>query len=344
MKILQPLRVLLAGGSGQVGTLLTQHFVDAGHKVVILTRGRSNGLHAARRVAWDGRSPGAWTEQLENTDVLINLCGRSVNCRYHKKNRKEILESRVESTALLGRVIAQCLRPPRLWMNASTATIYRHSLDRDMDELTGELGGEEDDAPQEWRFSIEVAKRWEEAFFSARAPRTRKIALRSAMTMSAEGGGVFDAFLRIVRFGLGGTLGSGKQYVSWIHSADFVSAIDFLISNQSLEGTINLASPNPLPNNLFMRRLREASGIRVGLPAPAWMLEVGAFLMGTETELLLKSRRVVPARLLQAGFGFQFPDWGRAAKDLFIRWQGSADQAKAEETMLLGGENHERAN
>ena len=146
MKILQPLRVLLAGGSGQVGTLLTQHFVDAGHKVVILTRGRSNSLHGARSVAWDGRSPGAWTEQLENTDVLINLCGRSVNCRYHKKNRKEILESRVESTALLGMVIAHCLRPPRLWMNASTATIYRHSLDRDMDELTGELGGEEDDA------------------------------------------------------------------------------------------------------------------------------------------------------------------------------------------------------
>jgi uncharacterized protein len=341
VKILQPLRVLLAGGSGQVGTLLTQHFVAAGHKVVILTRGRSNSLHGVRSVAWDGR-PGAWTEQLD-TDVLINLCGRSVNCRYNKKNRTEILESRVESTALLGKAIAQCLRPPRLWMNASTATIYRHSLDRDMDELTGELGGEEGDAPKEWRFSIEVAKRWEEAFFSARTPRTRKIALRSAMTMSAEGGGVFDEFLRIVRFGLGGTLGSGQQYVSWIHPADFVSAIDFLISNESLEGTINLASPNPLPNNLFMRKLREASGIPVGLPARAWMLEVGAFLMGTETELLLKSRRVVPARLLQAGFGFQFPDWGRAAKDLFIRWQGSADQAKSE-TMLLGGENHERAN
>jgi uncharacterized protein (TIGR01777 family) len=343
VKILQPLRVLLAGGSGQVGTLLTQHFVDAGHKVVILTRARSNSLHGARSVAWDGRSPGAWTEELGNTDVLINLCGRSVNCRYNKKNRKEILESRVESTALLGKVIAQCLRPPCLWMNASTATIYRHSLDRDMDELAGELDGEEGDAPKEWRFSMEVAKRWEGAFFSARTPRTRKIALRSAMTMSAERGGVFDEFLRIARFGLGGTLGSGRQYVSWIHSADFVSAIDFLISNESLEGTINLASPNPLPNNLFMRKLREASGIPVGLPAPEWMLEIGALLLGTETELLLKSRRVVPSRLLQAGFAFQFPDWGPAAKDLFIRWQGWAGQAKSE-TMLLGGENHERAN
>ena len=211
MNTFLPLRVVLAGGTGQVGHLLTSHFVDTGHQVTVLTRGSSK-LVGAKSVTWDGRSLGSWTDELEEADVLINLSGRSVNCRYTEKNRREILDSRVESTAILGRAIVQCRRPPRLWMNASTATIYRHSFDRGMDEFTGELGGNEADAPEEWRFSIEVAKKWEETFFASQTPLTRKIALRSAMTMSADRGGVFDAFLRIVRFGLGGKLGSGRQY------------------------------------------------------------------------------------------------------------------------------------
>jgi uncharacterized protein (TIGR01777 family) len=336
---LQPLRVLLAGGTGQVGMLLTRHFLDAEHRVTILTRAGAKTPPGTRGVAWDGRNLGSWTAELENTDILINLCGRSVNCRYAEENRKEILESRVESTTLLGAAIERCQRPPRLWMNASTATIYRHSLDRDMDELTGEIGGAELDVPDEWGFSIEVAKKWEEAFFSARTPLTRKVALRSAMTMSVDRGGVFDAFLRIVRFGLGGPLGNGEQYVSWIHSEDFVRAIDFLIANEALEGPVNLASPGPVPNSLFMKKLREASGVRAGLPARSWMLEIGALFLRTETELLLKSRRVVPSRLLQAGFHFQFSDWGQAARHLFMEWKDFASGAKAGETrMVFGGE------
>lgn len=342
MNTFLPLRVVLAGGTGQVGHLLTRHFVNAGHQVTVLTRGSSK-LVGAKSVAWDGRSLGSWTDELENADVLINLSGRTVNCRYTKKNRREILDSRVESTAILGRAIAQCRRPPRLWMNASTATIYCHSFDREMDELTGELGGSEPNAPKEWGFSIEVAKKWEDTFFAAQTPLTRKVALRSAMTMSADRGGVFDAFLRIVRFGLGGKLGSGRQYVSWIHEADFVNAIDFLIADESFAGVVNLASPGPLPNGEFMRILREAAGVRVGLPAREWMLEIGALFMRTETELLLKSRHVVPGRLTAAGFRFQFSDWRSAAQDLFLQWHGIPVGRNSAGIKMLGEGNHERA-
>jgi hypothetical protein len=258
---------------------------------------------------------------LEGADVVINLAGRSVNCRYNARNRREILESRVGTTQVLGEAISKLHRPPRLWVNASTATIYRHSLDREMDEATGELGGQEQDAPDTWRFSIDVATRWERSFFAANTPHTRKIALRSAMVMSAERGGTFDILLRLVRFGLGGTSGSGKQFVSWIHQSDFARALDCLMAHEEFEGPINVASPNPLPNEAFMRILRKAWGARVGLPASKWMLEVGAFFLRSETELILKSRRVVPGLLLASGFEFQFSKWRGAAEDLVQRWR-----------------------
>jgi NAD dependent epimerase/dehydratase family enzyme len=213
-------------------------------------------------------------------------------------------------------------------MNASTATIYRHALDRPMDETTGEIGGNELNAPAAWRFSIDVATSWEQSFFSAITPQTRKIALRSAMVMYPERGGVFDELLRLVRFGLGGTAASGQQFVSWIHGADFLRSIDHLIAHDELEGAVNIASPDPLPNREFMRALREAYGMRVGLPASKLMLEVGAFLMRTETELILKSRRVVPGRLLQTGFQFQFPEWFTAARDLVQRWRENRTSSK----------------
>jgi len=272
-------------------------------------------------LTWDGRETGDWTKELEGADAVINLAGRNVNCRYTEANRREILESRIRTTQLIGQAIAQATHPPALWINASTATIYRHALDRPMDEATGELGGAEDDAPSTWRFSIDVATGWERAFFEASTPRTRKIAIRSAMTMSPDKGGVFDVLLRLVRVGLGGSAGSGRQFVSWIHDIDFVRAIEFLIEHKEWQGAVNLAAPNPLPNRDFMRDLRKAWGASIGLPAARWMLEAGALFLRTETELILKSRRVVPGRLLSAGFGFQFPDWPAAAKDLVSRWR-----------------------
>jgi len=266
--------------------------------------------------AWDGVTPGDWITDLQQSDVCINLAGRSVNCRYTAANRRAIYDSRVGTTRLLNEVIASSNHTgPRLWINASTATIYRHALDRAMDEIDGELGG------NTWNFSVGVAKAWEDAFFSTPTPFTRKVAIRSAMTFSPDRGGVFDVLLGLVRHGLGGRQGPGTQFVTWIHEADFVRAVDLLMDREDLTGVVNLASPNPLPNCEFMRALRDAWGTRFGLPAPEWMLEMGTYLMRTESELVLKSRRVVPGRLLSAGFEFLFPDWPAAARDLVIRWR-----------------------
>jgi uncharacterized protein (TIGR01777 family) len=281
-------------------------------------------------VAWDGANLGSWVRELEKVDVIINLAGRSVNCRYNAANRSEILESRTKSTRILGEALTQVANPPSLWMNASTATIYRHALDRPMDEDTGELGGNEPNAPSSWRFSIDVAKRWEESFFAVHTPNTRKIALRSAMAMSPDRGGIFDVLLRLVRFGLGGASGSGRQFVSWIHEVDYVRAIDYLIDKEEIAGCVNIAAPAPLPNSEFMGVLRHAWGRRTGLPAAKWMLEIGAIFLRTETELILKSRRVVPGRLLASGFQFRFPDWPSAAQDLVQRWLNDAGSEPGE--------------
>ena len=314
------LRIVIPGGNGQVGTILSRYFHAQGHEVVVLAR---KSVPAPWRIAkWDGEHLGDWTPELEHSDVVINLAGRSVNCRYTAANRKAIMDSRTVTTRLLGRAIGQLAHPPRLWMNASTATIYRHIYDRSMDEQTGEIGGNEPDAPAKWNFSIDVATGWEAAFFEAETANVRKIALRSAMIMSPDRDGIFDTLLGLVRVGLGGTAGSGEQFVSWVHDADFVSAIEFLIARDRLAGCVNISSPNPLPYREFMRTLRRAWGALIGLPATKWMLEIVSILLRTETELVLKSRRVVPGRLLEAGFQFKFPDWTAAAQNLVARWRG----------------------
>ena len=270
-------------------------------------------------IKWDGISRGDWVRALEGADAVINLAGRSVNCRYNAANRREILESRLVTTRLVGDAIAGASEPPKLWMNASTATIYTHLTDRAMDDIDGVIGGDEPGLPSTWRFSYDVATRWEEAFREADTPRTRKVLLRSAIVMSPDRGGAFDTLLNLVRLGLGGATGSGKQFVSWIHDTDFARAVDFLIAHSDLEGAVNIAAPNPLPNRDFMAAMRRAYGAPLGLPATGWMLEIGSFFLRTESELVLKSRRVVPRRLLEAGFSFQLPDWSAAAADLVKR-------------------------
>jgi uncharacterized protein (TIGR01777 family) len=247
---------------------------------------------------------------------VINLTGRSVNCRYTDANRLEILQSRVLSTRAVGQAIANAAHPPRVWLQASTATIYAHRYDQANDERSGILGGQESTAPSSWQFSIDVARAWERAFDEVILERTRKIALRSAMTLSPDPGGVFDTLIGLVRRGLGGSAGDGRQFMSWIHYEDFLEAVYWLIDRDDIEGVVNVASPNPLPNAEFMRILRGACGTSFGLPAAQWMLEIGAVFMRTETELILKSRRVVPGRLLEQGFRFRFPAWDDAARDL----------------------------
>jgi uncharacterized protein (TIGR01777 family) len=273
-------------------------------------------------VTWNGSDLGRWTDVLEGADVVINLAGRTVNCRYTAANQRDIRNSRTITTGLIGEAIARTARPPRLWLNASTATIYRHSLDAPMDDVTGQVGGTEPGAPASWRFSVEVAKAWEDAFFAQALPRTRRVALRTAMVMSPEPGGAFDMFLRLVRWGLGGSIASGWQYVSWIHDVDLIRALEFLIAHDEINGPVNISSPEPVSNRRFMRCLRSAwCTSYVAIPTPGWVLPLGAMLLRTETELVLKSRRVEPRRLLAAGFDFHFPNWRGACHNLVSRWR-----------------------
>ncbi len=308
------MKVVIPGGSGQVGTILARAFQKDGHEVVVLSRRPD--ARPWRVIAWDGATLGDWQSEIDGCHVVINLTGRSVNCRYTAANREEILQSRVLSTNVVGQAIAMAARKPRVWLQASTATIYSHRYDSPNDEHSGILGGNEPDAPDTWRFSIDVARAWERAFEEAVVDGTRKVALRSAMTLSPDAGGVFDTLLGLVRHGLGGSAGDGRQFMSWVHYEDFIAAVRWLIDRDDIEGAVNVAAPNPLPNAEFMQVLREACGVRLGLPAKKWMLEIGAIFMRTETELILKSRRVVPARLLEHGFVFKYPDWRIAAYDL----------------------------
>jgi uncharacterized protein (TIGR01777 family) len=313
------MRIVIPGGSGQVGTIVARALHSEGHDVVVLSR--QPRTRPWRVIRWDGATLAEWSNEIDGSDVVINLAGRSVNCRYTASNRTEILKSRVASTRIVGEAISQARRPPGAWLQASTATIYSHRYDAPNDEASGLIGEDESGAPGSWKFSIDVARAWERAFDDAATPRTRRVALRSAMTMSPDRGGIFDTLLGLVKRGLGGKAGDGRQFVSWIHCEDFVQVTRWLMEHDDVDGVINVAAPHPLPNADFMQVLRVASGTRIGLPAAEWMLEFGAVFMKTETELILKSRRVVPGRLLDHGFVFKFPHWESAAGDLFRQWK-----------------------
>jgi uncharacterized protein (TIGR01777 family) len=319
------MKIVIPGGTGHLGLLLSRALADAGHEVVILSR-RANitdpGVAGARAVRWDGRTAGGWTAEIDGADAVINLAGRSVSCRYTEPNLRDMMASRVDSATVVGAAIAGAARPPGVWLQMSTATIYAHSVDRANDEATGIIGGAEEGVPAYWSFSVDIAREWERAQAEAPTPGTRKVALRTSIVMAPGRGGAFDMLWRMTRLGLAGPVAGGRQYMSWIHGRDFVRAIEFLLAGD-LVGPVNLASPNPLPYRAFMAGLREAAGVRVGLPATRWMAEIGAFVLRTDTELLLKSRRVVPGRLLDAGFTFDFPDWTAAARDLVARARAS---------------------
>lgn len=301
------MRIVIPGGSGHLGTLLARDFQRRGDDVVVLSRNpqvQPWKVEPWSRAAFDG------------ADVVINLAGRSVMCRYDEAHKREIIESRVQTTREVGEAIAAAKRPPRVWLQASTATIYAHRFDAPNDECRGILGGHEPDVPPEWHFSIDVATAWERALDEMPTPGTRKVKMRSAIVMSRHRGGPFDILRRLTRFGLGGHVGNGRQWVSWIHEKDFIRSVRWLINHDEVDGVVNLAAPYPVPNRDFMRSIREACGMRFGIPGPKPLLEIAAFLHRTETELLLKSRYVVPARLCGAGFPFQFPEWQYAARDL----------------------------
>jgi uncharacterized protein (TIGR01777 family) len=304
-------RIVLAGGSGVLGRLLARSLAAKGYEITVLTRFPQSG-GGARSISWDARTLGPWRQELEGAAAVINLTGRSVNCRYTAANRRLILESRVLSTRVLGEAIAGCAVPPRTWLNSSTATIYKHSFDRPMDE-TGEIAADHDAKDE---FSVEVAQAWEAALAAAPTPATRKIALRTSIVFSAEKGTIFTILRRLVRLGLGGSMGGGRQFVAWIHQEDFCRAVEWILEHAELRGPVNVVAPNPLTNGEMMAVFRKVAGVPTGLPAARWMLELGAFVMRTETELIIKSRRAVPGKLLAAGFAFQYPTFQSALEEI----------------------------
>jgi uncharacterized protein len=305
-------KIVIAGGTGHIGTMLARSLAGAGHEIVVVTRQpRRTG-----EVGWDGRTLGPWASAIDGSDVVINLAGRSVNCRYTDANLRQMMDSRVDSARVVGEAIAAARRPPAAWLQMSTATIYAHSLGQPHDEATGVIGGSDPGAPAYWSHSVSIAVNWEQAQASAVTPETRKVALRTAIVMSPERGGAFDMLSRLARLGLGGPVGGGRQYVSWIHGGDLARAVSFLITRDDIDGAVNLSAPSPLPQREFMHELRGAWGAPVGLPATRWMAAIGAFALRSDTELLLKSRYVLPGRLTAAGFAFDFPAWPAAAADL----------------------------
>lgn len=302
--------LLVAGGTGFLGRIVSRHFRSLGWRVIVLSRHEDAHSHDEDQLRWDGMNAGPWVEAVNEADVLLNLAGRSVNCRYNAKNRREIELSRTASTKTLAEAIAGARRPPRVWLNSSTATIYRHAEDRAQGDDDGEIGS---------GFSVNVAQAWEEAFFETPTPSTRKLALRTAMVMGPGSGGPFNVFYTLARFGLGGAMGNGRQRVTWLHDHDFCRAIEFLIEHNDLAGTVNLTAPDWPTNREFMATLRKVVGQPIGLPATKWMIELGAIFLRTESELPLKSRWVAPTRLQAAGFTHRFADWSTAAQDLVAR-------------------------
>lgn len=311
------MKIVLAGGSGHVGAALVRAFAAAGDACVVLTRRPGANAGAARAVSWDGRTLGPWAAEIDGADAVINLAGRSIDCRYTEKNLRELFASRIESTRVIGEAIARAARPPAVWLQASAAALYAHRYDAPNDEATGIIG-DPPGTPARWRHSVELTLAWEKALADAVTPRTRKIALRTTLVMGPAKGSVFRVMATLARLGAG-RMGDGRQYVSWIHEDDYVAALRFLIARDDLAGPINLGSPQPLPNRDFMAALHAAVGRPLALPVPVWALEIGSLLRRTETELVLKSRRVAPGRLLDAGFGFRHPGWAAAAKDLVAR-------------------------
>ena len=288
------MKIIITAANGFMGEALVQYFSKA-HKVVAIVR-KSITFKKAKTCIWDGKNHGDWATELEGADVLINLAGKSVNCRYNEANKAAIYTSRLESTIVLGRAIQGCKNPPKLWINAASATIYRHSLNDPMTESTGEFGT---------GFSVDVCQKWEKSFFDFQLKNTRQVALRTAIVLG-KNGGVMVPFKRLTQLGFGGKMGDGQQQFSWIHIEDVCRSIEFIIENESLNGAINVSSPNPIRNNVFMQALRQRYNRFAVIPSPVWLLELGAKLIKTETELILKSRFVLPEKLEQAGFKWKF--------------------------------------
>lgn len=301
--------MIIAGGSGFLGQSLINYFLPKNYEIIVLSRNtKKTGNDKLRYVQWNAQTLDIWMTELEGAEVLINLTGKSVDCRYNEKNKTEILNSRVKSTKVLGEAIQACAVPPKVWMNSSTATIYEHSLERKMTEENGSIGDD---------FSMNVAKSWEATFYSCNTPKTNKIALRTSIVLG-KNGGAFIPLKNLTKLGLGGTQGNGKQKVSWIHEYDFCRAVEFLLEEKN-SGIYNITAPNPIPNKHFMKAIRKVMKVPFGVLQPKWLLKFGARIIKTEAELILKSRYVIPEKLVASGFQFQYPTAEKAISEIINR-------------------------
>ncbi|MXV17101.1 TIGR01777 family oxidoreductase [Hufsiella ginkgonis] len=299
-------KIVLAGGNGYLGGILAGYYCSLAEEVIVLSRKPASDQLNVKTLLWDGKSTGTWAACLENADLLVNLCGKNVNCRYTGKNKEEIFASRLLPTRLLGEEIGKMTNPPKLWINITSATIYRHAEDRPQDEYTGEIGH---------GFSVEVCKRWEQTFFDTKTPGTRKVALRMGIVLGRRHG-AFPYWLNLAKFGLGGRQGNGKQYISWIHERDAARVTEWVLQHKELDGAINCTAPRAIRNAEMMKVIRDIYGASFGLPAPGWLLEIGALFLGTETELILKSRLVEPRRLLDSGYKFSYTEADEAVLNI----------------------------
>jgi uncharacterized protein len=298
-------KLIIAAGTGFLGQVLVHHFKNKFEEIVVLTRGKSRINDTIKYVNWNAKTFSGWENELENADVLINLAGKSVDCCYTKENKKEILLSRIESTKILNKAVLKCTTPPKHWLNSSTSTIYRFSLEKQMNEIDGEIGND---------FSMNVAQSWEKTFFKTKTPKTLKTALRTSIVLGRNGG-AFIPLKTLAKIGFGGKQGNGNQFISWIHEEDFANAIEFIIQKEII-GVINIVSPSPITNVNFMKKLRKSVGVPFGIPINVFLLKIGSFIIKTETELVLKSRNVIPKRLLENGFKFTFGDLDTAFQNL----------------------------
>ena len=298
-------KLIIVAGTGFLGQVLVNYFKNKFEEIIILTRGNSETKDGIRYVKWNPKAFTGWEKELENMDLLINLAGKSVDCRYTETNKKEILDSRIKSTRILNLAVLNCKNPPKHWMNSSTSTIYRHSLDKQMDEVDGEIGDD---------FSMNVAKSWEKTFFETETPNTIKTALRTSIVLG-KNGGAFLPLKNLTRLGFGGKQGKGNQFISWIHEKDFARAIEFIFQKE-MTGVVNIVSPKPIRNTLFMKTLRKSLGVPTGIPIGEKLLKFGAKIIGTETELVLKSRNVIPKRLVENNFEFEFKTLEKAIDNL----------------------------
>lgn len=298
-------KIILAGGSGFLGMSLANYFKD-NYDVVILSRTNKEDKDGIRYVSWDAKNLSYWTKELEGALAIINLTGKSVNCRYNQANKMEIYQSRLDSTYIIGMAIEKCIIKPSIWFNAASSTIYRNELEKANTEDEGILGS---------GFSVDVCKKWEAMFYGFTTKGVRKINLRIAIVLGKDKS-VMIPFKALAKYGLGGKSGNGNQMFSWVHIDDFCKAIHFLLKNENHNGTFNIAAPNPTSNSIFMKTLRQNIKIPFGVSQPKWMLEMGAWLINTETELILKSRWVIPKKLNEIGFKFQHETIESALKDL----------------------------